>query len=417
MGFKWVPFTRKQKQLLTWWIPQISPYHDKDAIIADGSIRSGKTVLMSLSFVIWSMSTFNNKNLGMAGKTIESFKRNVWLELEPKLRLRGYQISKVPNMKNAFIIKRGNIENQYYIFGGKDEASQDLVQGFTAAGFLFDEVSLMPESFVNQAVARCSVEGSKLWFNCNPQGPYHWFKVNWIDKLKEKNAIRIQFRLYDNPSLSKKRIDFYERMFSGVFYQRYILGLWVIAEGIIYDMFDPEKHVVKTKDRNYEQYYVSIDYGTQNATVFGLHGLYQGNWYLVKEYYHSGRDTKQKTDKQYADDLEDFIKGFKVTSIIIDPSAASFKAELRQRGLLVRNASNRVIDGIRYFSSVLSKERYFINDCCTNTIKEFQSYIWDEKAAERGEDKPLQENDHCMDMLRYFGYTVMRRYFKRTKGR
>ena len=234
--FKFVTFSKKQKQVLTWWTEK-SPHKDKDVIICDGSVRAGKTLIMSLSFILWAMESFKGMSFGMAGKTIASFKRNVWLTLVQMLRGRGYKITKVPDMHDAFIIQKGNVENYIYIFGGKDERSQDLVQGFTAAGFFFDEVALMPESFVSQAVARCSVEGAKMWFNCNPEGPFHWFKVEWIDKLEEKNALHIHFELEDNPSLSENVIKRYKRMFVGIFYDRFIRGLWVLAEGIIYSMF------------------------------------------------------------------------------------------------------------------------------------------------------------------------------------
>ena len=178
----------------------------------------------------------------------------------------------------------------FYIFGGKDESSQDLIQGITLAGCFFDEVALMPESFVNQATGRCSVDGSKFWFNCNPAGPYHWFKVNWIDKRKEKHLIYLHFTMDDNLSLSERIKERYKAMYSGVFYQRYILGKWVVAEGIIYDMFDKAKHVInEIKDTMTSKYYVSCDYGTQNATVFLLwQKKAMGDWVCIKEYYYSG---------------------------------------------------------------------------------------------------------------------------------
>ena len=178
--FHFSPFSKKQKQVLTWWCKE-SPVHDKDGIIADGAIRSGKTVSMSLSFVMWAMSSFAGQNFAMCGKTIGSFRRNVLFWLKLMLRSRGYSITD-HRADNLVVVRKNGIENYFYIFGGKDERSQDLIQGITLAGVFFDEVALMPESFVNQATGRCSVKGSKFWFNCNPDGPYHWFKVNWIDK-------------------------------------------------------------------------------------------------------------------------------------------------------------------------------------------------------------------------------------------
>ena len=355
--FKFFPFSNKQKKVLTWWIKDISPEADKDAIITDGAIRSGKTLITSLSFVLWAMDTFNQQNFGMAGKTIGTFKRNVWVLLKLMLLSRGYKIRRIPDTdSNGYRISRGDVTNYFYIFGGKDERSQDLVQGFTAAGFFFDEVTLMPKSFVNQAIGRCSVEGSKLWFNCNPSSPYHWFKLEWIDKLLEKNAFRLHFVLDDNPTLSEKRKEFYKRMFSGVFYRRYILGLWVIAEGIIYDMFSHEKHVIKTENRQYELCYIAIDYGTQNPTTFNLWGKHSNKWIKVKEYYYSGRDKGlQKTDEDYYKDLEAFASDYPVKSLIIDPSAASFIAVVKKNGRFhIQRARNDVLEGIRNVSSAIS---------------------------------------------------------------
>lgn len=406
--FKFKPFSRKQKQVLTWWTSK-SAVKDKDGIIADGAIRSGKTVSMSLAYVMWAMATFNDKNLGMAGKTIGSFRRNVLFWLKLMLVSRGYKI-KDHRADNMLEVSRKGITNYFYIFGGKDERSQDLIQGITLAGMFFDEVVLMPESFVNQATGRCSEEGSKFWFNCNPEGPYHWFKLNWIDKAKEKNLVYLHFTMDDNLSLSESIKKRYRSMYSGVFYKRYIQGLWSVAEGVIYDMFDSVKHTYnKIKSSFTKDCYVSIDYGTQNATVFLLwrKGL-DGIWYCEKEYYYSGRDNKkQKTDKEFADDLEDFIKGYPVKEVIIDPSAASFIAEVKERKIRVKKAKNDVLDGIRFVASLLNSEKIMFNESCKNTIGEFSSYIWDKKASDKGEDKPIKDHDHAMDAVRYFCYTII----------
>lgn len=404
--FKWSPLSKKQKQVFSWWTP-ISPHKDKDIIIADGSIRAGKTVIMSYGYVKWAMSTFHGENLGMAGKTIGSFRRNVVEPLKRILRGRKYKV-KDRRSDNMLEITYKGVTNYFYIFGGKDESSQDLIQGITLAGMFFDEVALMPQSFVNQATGRCSVDGSKMWFNCNPEGPNHWFKKEYLDKLEEKNALHLHFTMDDNPSLSEAVKERYKRMYTGLFYQRFILGLWVLAEGIIYDMFNKDDHVVKTKPRPYEKYYVSIDYGTQNPTAFGLWGLFNSVWYKVKEYHHSGRDGKQKTDKEYSKDLKEFVGDLKITHVIVDPSAASFKAQLKEDGFMVKDADNDVVNGIRNVATALSEGLIKYNDCCKHTQREFSSYIWDENAANRGEDKPVKENDHHMDSDRYFVNTILR---------
>ncbi|WP_432764642.1 PBSX family phage terminase large subunit [Hungatella hathewayi] len=409
--FKFQPFSQRQKQILTWWLPD-SPVKDYDGIIADGAIRSGKTVCMSLSFVFWAMANYSDQNFAMCGKTIGSFRRNVLTILKLMLRSRGFQVAD-HRADNLVEISRGQITNYFYIFGGKDERSQDLIQGITLAGVFFDEVALMPESFVNQATGRCSVDGSKYWFNCNPDGPYHWFKLNWLDKAKEKNLLVLHFTMDDNLSLSEEIKARYRSMYTGVFFKRYIMGLWAMAEGIIYDMFSEDRHV-KTILEYARQLidggrYVSIDYGTQNATAFLLWNKGRdGKWYCIREYYYSGRDKGiQKTDAEYAEDLKKFLDGTPVKAVIVDPSAASFIAELNKHGFTVIQADNAVEDGIRLVATLLNTERIAFSQSCKNTIMEFASYIWDPKAAERGEDKPIKQHDHAMDAVRYFCYTIL----------
>ena len=347
---------------------------------------------------------------------------------------------------NLVEISRRNVTNYFYIFGGKDERSQDLIQGITLAGVFCDEVALMPESFVNQATGRCSVDGSKYWFNCNPDGPYHWFKVNWIDKavgflgkkkvkelreaaaaageeLNLKNLLYVHFTMDDNLSLSEEIKAKYRSMYSGVFFKRYIMGLWAMAEGIIYDMFDQEKHVVDTEalaadykantgyDFWTEERYVSCDYGTQNPTAFLLwNKAADKKWYCRREYYYSGREKgKQKTDKEFSDDLTKWLGSLSIRSVILDPAAASFKVQLEKDGYKIKKAKNDVLDGIRFVATLLNQGSFLIDKRCTNLMKEFASYIWDAKAAERGEDKPVKEHDHALDALRYFAYTIIRR--------
>lgn len=429
-AFKFQPFSKRQKQVLTWWLPE-SPVKGFDGIIADGSIRSGKTVCMSLSFVLWAMTTFDGQSFAMCGKTIGSFRRNVLFWLKLMLRGRGYTVAD-HRTDNLVDVTRKGITNHFYIFGGKDERSQDLIQGITLAGVFCDEVALMPESFVNQATGRCSVTGSKYWFNCNPDGPYHWFKTNWIDKsagyvkAKEstKNLLYTHFTMDDNLSLSEDVKTRYKSMYTGVFFKRYIEGLWAMAEGIIYDMFNPDVHVIDVagmaneyRERTGESFwlpnqtYVSCDYGTQNPTAFLLWSKGRdGKSYCRREYYYSGRDTgRQKTDKEFADDLTEWLAGEEIRSVVLDPAAASFKAQLEKDGYKVKKANNDVLDGIRYVASLLLSGSVFIDRSCENLQKEFASYVWDAKAAEHGIDKPVKERDHALDALRYYCYTVLRK--------
>lgn len=420
--FKFQKFSRKQRQIFTWWLPN-SPVREAGGIIADGAIRSGKTVSMSLSYTMWSMANYDGQNFIMAGKTISSFKRNVLQNLKLMLTSRGYHwiyhiSGDFPNMLE---VSRNDRTNYFYIFGGKDEGSQDLVQGITAAGAFFDEVALMPESFVNQATARCSVEGATWWFNCNPAGPMHWFKLEWIDKRIKKRLLYLHFTMDDNLSLSEKVKEKYRAMYAGVFYLRYIKGLWAVAEGLIYTMLtddnlytDQERPVAL---KNTAMKAITVDYGTTNPCVF-LEVWDDGQTiWIDQEYRWDSRSEEarrsanpQRTDAQYADDMTEFM-GMEPQDqcmVVVDPSAASFITELRSRGLYVKPANNEVADGIRVVGSLLAKRNIRINkDNCKGLISEMQSYVWDDKAAERGEEKPVKQKDHGPDALRYYCYTVL----------
>lgn len=401
------PFSPKQLKVMTWWKhPVISQKYD--AVIADGSIRSGKTVSMSLSFVLWAMSTFNGCSFAFCGKTVGSCRRNVITPLLSLVNFR-YQVKDLRS-ENKIVIRKGKTENIFYIFGGKDESSQDLIQGITLAGVMLDEVALMPRSFVDQATGRCSVDGSRLWFNCNPDNPYHWFYQEWIQQADKKKALYLHFTMDDNLTLSQSVKDRYFSLYTGNYFERYIKGLWVAAEGLVYPNFSKEEHVVPTVQRYYTRYFVSIDYGTLNPFSAGLWGLYQGHWYRVKEYYYNGRALrKQKTDAEYYRDIDEFIGNLRVEALIVDPSAASFIAEVQKHGkYVVRKARNDVLNGIRFTSTCLLQKNILFNDCCESTFKEFASYVWDADASKSGVDTVRKENDHAMDDIRYFCYTILK---------
>lgn len=401
--FRFKPFSPKQLRLLYWWC-EGSPYKDYDIVLADGAIRSGKTIAMICSFLRWSQSEFKDEAFIIAGKSVGALKRNV---IKPMLQILEAWGWKYDYNRSENYITIGT--NTYYLFGANNEASQDVLQGLTAAGALADEVALFPQSFVDQMIGRCSVEGAKVFMNCNPRGPYHYIKLEFIDKAKEKRIYYLHFTMDDNLSLSAQIKERFRRMFSGVFFKRYILGLWVMAEGLIYDMFNEAIHKVPSIPRDYIEYYVSCDYGTQNPTTFGLWGKCQGKWYKVKEYHYDGRvATVQKTDEEYYRDLESFVGDIPIKGVIIDPSAASFIATVKKHGRFkVILAKNDVLDGIRNVATALNQQMIFYNDCCIETFREFFSYVWDEKAAERGEDKPVKQNDHQMDSDRYFVNTIL----------
>lgn len=409
--FRFTPFSHKQKVVLEWWMPG-SPYADKDGIICDGSIRSGKTTVMSLSFIMWAMETFDGLNFAVCGKTIQSLRRNVIGQLKMMLLSRGYRVEE-HRSENYMVIRMGAKENTFYLFGGKDEGSQDLIQGITLAGVFFDEVALMPESFVNQATGRCSVDGSKYWFNCNPESPSHYIKTEWIDKITEKNMIRVHFTMRDNPSLSQKVIERYERMYKGVFYDRFIRGLWVIAEGLVYGMFDKEKNIFHGEYTYSPQssYYLSIDYGTMNPFAVGLMELQNsGRVRMLREWHYSGREKGVTIDNEaYYKMIQEVAGDFPITSIVIDPSAAAMKATIRKYGeYTCTDGNNDVLNGIQEVTKYLNLGMLQIHESCTETQKEFGAYAWDEKAV--GEDRVIKEYDHHMDLIRYFIYTVARRY-------
>lgn len=411
--FKFKPFSKKQRKVLNWWTGE-SPVKDANGIIADGAIRSGKTVSMSLSFVIWAMEKFEGQNFAMCGKTVGSFRRNVWLGLKGMLLSRGYKY-KERKTDNYIEITKNSKVNYFYIFGGKDEGSQDLIQGITLAGIFFDEVALMPESFVNQGTGRCSVDGSKYWFNCNPDSPMHWFNQNWILNAKKKNMLYLHFSMDDNLSLTEKVKQRYMSDYVGVFFKRYVKGLWAIAEGAIFDMWS-EVNEVKEEElplglKTYARRYIAIDYGTTNATVFlDIYDDGEYIWIVREYYYDSKKERAQKTDKQYADDLVKFINdGPNPVAIILDPSAASFKAELRGRGLRVKAADNEVLDGIRVTSTLIALGMVrVVKEKCRRTLGDILGYAWDEKASLRGEEKPIKENDHGADAVRYFCKTIIK---------
>ncbi len=412
-AFRFGKFSPKQMKVLSWWLAN-SRYADYDGVIADGAIRSGKTLSMSLSFVMWAMEKFSGANFAICGKTVTSLRRNVISPLEQMLEALPYSFSE-KRTENRITVSLGGKENYFYLFGGKDEAARDLIQGITLAGALFDEVALMPESFVNQATARCSVEGAKWWFNCNPEGPYHWFKTEWIDRAEERRLLYIHFLMTDNKTLSPRTLERYRNMYTGVFARRFILGEWSVADGVIYSMFDREKNVRGDISFTPEREFIAVDYGTFNPCVF-LHFFAAGSGdgvrhYIDREYYHSGRDCRdgvpiQKDDGQYSDDMLSFAGGRKDIPIIIDPSASSFITRLRHDGFTnVLPAKNAVAKGISAVSSELVQGRLAISPDCAQTIGEIPSYVWDSKhAASCGEDRPLKENDHCCDAMRYGVY-------------
>ncbi len=402
---KFYPFSRKQLIALTWW-NENSPYSSYDAIICDGAVRSGKTTCMSIGFIAWSIRNFDDTNFALCGKTVTSLRRNVVTSLLPSLRELGFSCNEKLT-KNYIEISYSGRKNRYYLFGGRDESSASLIQGVTLGGVFLDEVALMPRSFVEQALARCSLDGAKFWFNCNPENPQHWFYKEWIQKAESKNCLYIHFTMKDNPSLSPKVIARYESLYSGAFYERFVLGKWVAVDGLVYPQASNGDFTESPPEEcSPEEFYVSCDYGTVNPTSMGLWARYGQVWYRVDEYYFSSREQgKQKTDEEYYCDLCTLCDGKRITAVIVDPSAASFiECIRRHRKYRVIKAQNDVLDGIRKVSDSMKSGKIRFAPCCKASAKEFGLYRWDSSSSK---DSPRKENDHAMDDIRYFVSTVV----------
>jgi len=389
--------------------------------IWEGAVRSGKTIA---SIFRWLEFLRNNPPQGgtfaMIGKTQTSIQRNI---LDPIMDFFP-GVCKFNRGTGEFYFKDMMIE----VIGANDERAQDKIRGRTMAGAYGDEVSLWPESFWTMLLSRLSVRGAKFFGTTNPDSPYHYLKKDYIDRTGDLDISVFHFTLPDNPALDPRYVANLKKEYTGLWYKRFIEGLWVQAEGAIYDMFDTSRHVIDVTQAlpvNIDgltnqnparkwvgmpaqkpiKYFVAIDYGTANATVFGLFA-HRGDAppvYLLKEYYYDGRKTgRQKTDSEYADDLLDFIGPLRgKIAVYIDPSALSFITEVKKRGIYVCEAKNAVIDGIRFVGDMLRNDLFKMDTKCIMTQEELQGYIWDEKAQRKGEDKPVKERDHACDMVRY----------------
>ena len=398
--------SHKQKKILAF------PYSCYDALICDGAVRSGKTSIMMWAFVRWAMENFSGQRFGVCGRTVDSCTKNIIVPFTAMSLAKERYIIRWRRGDKVMEVRRGAVTNYFEVFGGKDESSYTLIQGRTLAGVLLDEVVLMPRSFVEQALTRCSVDGAKLWFSCNPGSPQHWFYLEWIKRHKERNALYLHFEMTDNPGLSEKTLERYQNMFTGVFYDRYIRGLWVLAEGLVYDF--GEENIVDDVPESGE-YYISCDYGTLNPFSAGLWCWDGKTATRIREYYYSGREEhRNKTDEEYYTELEKLVGELPVISVIVDPSAASFIEVIKRHGKFkVRKAVNDVLPGIATTARCLRSGALKIHRSCKDAIREFGLYRWDEKSTE---DRPIKENDHAMDDTRYFAMTVLRRKVRDDNG-
>lgn len=387
--------------------------------IAWGPVRSGKSV--GLEFLRWFeyvQGAPTGGELLMAGKTLKSLERNVLIPLKRWFGdgLISYSLGK----KEAYIgTRRVELE------GANDKGAVDKVTGMTLAGACFNELTLFPRNFFNQTLARLSVPNAKLFATTNPDSPFHWLKEEYLDRASELSLRHWRFRLTDNIFLDSEYVEALKAEYTGMWFKRYILGMWVLAAGAIYEMFSTEEHLRELdEDRipQIEGFFVDADYGTSNPTTFSLKAYWHEETergpekpfaHTLTEYYYDGSQEGQQTDEQFVEDLKDWLPSrfgpYEIDPVIYcDPSAASFIAALRAHGFNVQPAENAVIDGIRYVSSMLAgqaardgRPRLTWSPDCKETPKEYSSYVWDEKAQKRGEDRPLKERDHTCDRDRY----------------
>lgn len=393
-------YSDKQLELLKIW----QRGELKRINILEGSVRSGKTWISLVLWAFWVASMPRDGNHLMVAKTLTSLRRNCLDLLEALIGSKNftYSLSK----------KEGRLFGRLvYLEGVNDARAESKIRGMTLAGAYCDEITLFSQDFFNMLLSRLSMEGAKLFGTTNPDSPNHWLMTQYIERKHELDMLVMKFLIDDNPFLDPKYVENLKKEYTGVFYERFILGRWVIAEGLVYPMFDKNKHVIKAKEEEKGLFYISIDYGTLNPCSMGLWQVYGGKAVRIKEYYHDGRDTKQqKTDEEYYTELERLAGGRVIQYVVVDPSAASFIETIRRHGRFsIKKADNSVLDGIRVTAALLNAGKILIDESCKDCIKEFGVYAWDEKATE---DKPIKESDHAMDDIRYFCNTVLRREFK-----
>lgn len=396
MSFNWGLFSHKQLDVIANSTARIN--------ILDGSVRSGKTIASLVAWIMF-VSEAPPGELLMVGKTERTLKRNILDVLEQIVGSRYFKYNLGAGEATLF-------GRRIYLVGANDLRSEGKIRGLTLAGAYGDEIALWPESFFTMLLSRLSVPGARFIGTTNPDSPYHWLKTSYLDRVGELGLRRWHFSLEDNPNLDPAYVEALKKEYVGLWYKRFISGLWVQAEGAVYDMWDDAIYAVDEVPSQFTRYYVGVDYGTSNPTVFLLIGQHEDKIYVIDEYYwDSAERGRQKTDAEYSRDLREFIKGRYPQAIVIDPSATSFITQLRRDGVrMIRHANNSVLDGIRTVAAFLPQKRLFVyRERCSNLLREFTAYVWDPQAQKRGEDRPLKQNDHALDALRYVVHTVFGR--------
>ena len=357
--------------------------------ILEGSVRSGKTHGSYEWWARYLLFSAPKGDLLMTGRTLKSLERNVLLPMQGLIPL-TYSL----HSKRADILGR-----RIHLEGANDRQSESKIRGMTIAGHYGDEITLWPESYFAQSLARMSVAGAKMIGTTNPDSPNHWLKKDWIDA--DKGVVSRKLTIEDNEHLPADFVESLKREYTGLWYKRFIEGLWVSAEGSVYDMFTDDK-IVKKVPKCF-RYWLSGDYGTATTTVFHMFGQdHEGRIYLIKEYtWDAKKKGRQKTDTEYMKDLKAFIGGVKYEGFYCDPSAVSFMLTCSRNGIKTRDANNDVVEGIRNVSALFSNNLLYIHERCTETIDGLYGYVWDDKHQRQGVDKPLKQADHHADSLRY----------------
>ena len=386
------------------------PEDDWPINILEGAVRSGKTWCLHPKALYCCCYNVGGRKI-ITGVSKQSIHNNVLHDLFEIVGSRNYNYNRSTGQLRLF-------DCEWLIVGAKDEASERYIRGLTVGVALCDEVSLMPQSFFQMLLSRMSPQGARLYGTTNPDNPYHWLKVGYLDS-PELRAKRIlwsdHFTMADNPNLTAEFVESQKRLYTGFFYRRFIEGLWVIAEGAIYKDSWSEALIYDLKDEpiglraqgGHQQRIIAIDYGTTNPMVFlDIYDDGRLFWVAREYYWDSAIEMRQKTDAEYADDLLEFIGLRSAAKVIIDPSAASFKAEMTKRGIWHVDAEDDVNEGIRVSSMVLNQKLVrFCRQTAPKTIQEIQAYAWDPKAVQHGEEKPLTTHDHGPDAFRYFAKT------------
>lgn len=392
---EWKPFSSKQLDFIRNSNARLN--------IADGAVRAGKTIACNVRWLDY-IATGPKGDLALLGKTRDTLQRNVLATLFEIVGDGNYHWV---NKQSGELIILGR---RCYCFGAANEEAESKLRGATFAGALCDEANLYPKAVFTQLLARCSITGAKIFLNCNPDSPQHWMYTDYITNKAIHNKKRWTFLMEDNLSLSPAYIADLKSEYSGVWYKRMIEGLWVAAEGLIYDMFNKDIHVVDNAMQRANcnirgiTWIVACDYGTSSVMSWGLYALTpRGLVIKKKEYYYDARITKkQKTDAEFASDFKEWLRNeAEPFMVYCDPSASSWKETLRREGYKVANANNDVINGIRRVGSMLNTGEYIIDSSCVNTVREYQTYTWDVESQKLGFDKPVKQNDHAVDTDRY----------------